>query len=181
MTGTFTELIYIGLLLFGVWYARQITLSPFEPRRMWLSIVVGCLVTNAGLGLVFYVYFGKMAWFFRPFLYFLGAGLLVIFINQTGWNLEKVFPTGVHKMAWFQELNQTWLYVVLGCLLAIVPLSISLPADLNLVPLLCYCLTGGPMVLAQDLKWRLQVQSGFLVRELIVNHRAEREKIIHGD
>jgi hypothetical protein len=183
-----TDLIYLVfavLVLFGVWYARKITLRPFDPGRMWASIVIGVLVTNTGIGLILAAVRPDPGWFLYPHLYFLAGGLLALLIYRFRLSLE-ILPTSIQKKGWFEELNQTWFYTTLGCIppLAAILLHLYLAGygwKSMITPVLCYVLTGGPMIVAQDLKWKLQRANGFLLREIIKSHREERDTVIHGD
>lgn len=180
---TRADLIYLtffSLAVFGVWYARRITLRPFYPERMWLSIVIGVTVTNTGIGLILS---GRdTAWLVYPHLWFAGGGLLAWLVYKSRYH---IFQADVPENSWQGQLDQTWFFTMLGCLAPLVALTVHIYLagygfKSLTTPIICYALTGGPMILAQDLKWHLQQANGHVVKEIIQSHRQER-KVIHGD
>lgn len=175
------NLVLFLLLLFGTWYARKISLAPFVPDKMWLSIVVGTCVTNLGISLILIARDapGMAPW---PHVYFLAGGLLAWLVYHSRITLE-ILPTSVKNKSWFDELDQTWFYTVLGCIPPVAVLTIHLWLAgygwrAIITPIFCYALTGGPMIMAQDLKWQLQRANGLLINQFITGHRKEREKIL---
>lgn len=163
----------IGLILFGLFYARYITLNPFPPGLVVASIIIGCFVTNLGMSIWLehsrHMTQIKETWFTWSNFYFLFGGAIV-------WAIGGIRE----KIALPERLDQQWAYVVIGCILPLLATTIHVYFYAShviaiVIPLICYCVTGGPMILAQEIKFQLESDGWKLTSKLIEDHRQLRK------
>jgi hypothetical protein len=79
-----------------------------------------------------------------------------------------------------EPLDQQWAYVMIGCIFPLLALTIHVYFYTShviaiIIPFICYCVTGGPMILAQEIKFQLENDSWKLTSKLIEDHRQLRK------
>lgn len=169
--------LFIWLSVAGFWYARMITLYPYKyqfsqgllklginPTKQ--SALVGIVGTNIIIGALAILSYSEVVFLFIPNLYLALAGLLVYWLYYKSGLCQYI-----RKLP--EIYRQHWIYTVVFCLLPILSTTVHFfiyePDNLYgaTIPIRCYLISGGMMILAQEIKYHFQVQGADAVDRVI--------------
>jgi hypothetical protein len=171
-------IILIWFTIASIYYARRITLCPslnhpllpflsrFGITPVQQSALLGIFFTNSVIGLFVTNSLSCLEWLLIPNLHHLTIGPVSYYLyQQTG--IDRLF----HRLPDILS-SQPWFYTSLFCVLPIISMSVHLFVSFGwrssiLLPAFSYALSGGIMIVAQDLKYQLQCQAAKAVSDII--------------